>query len=112
MIDGIATFDDWNKINLRVAEVLEVEDIEGSEKLYKLKVDLGVETRVIVAGLKPYYNKQELDGKRCIVFENLEPKKLMNIESQGMILAAGNDDNSEVKLLQPDGVVELGSRVS
>lgn len=112
MVEGIATFNDWNKINLRVAEILEVEDIKGSEKLFKLKVDLGIETRVIVAGLKPYYNKQELEGKRCIVFENLEPKKLMGVESQGMILAAGNDDHSEVKLLQPDGVVELGCRVS
>jgi len=112
MKDGIATFDDWEKINLRVAEIMEVEEVQGSEKLYKLKIDLGVETRIIVAGMRPYYNKQELEGKRCIVFVNLEPKKIMGIESEGMILAAGNDDHSEVKLLQPDGVVELGSRVS
>ena len=112
MVEGIATFSDWEKIDLRVAEILEVEEIKGADKLFKLKIDLGTETRIIVAGMKPYYTKQELEGKRIIVFTNLEPKTLKGIESQGMVLAASNDDHSEVKLLQPDGVVPLGSKVS
>jgi methionyl-tRNA synthetase len=112
MVEGIVTFDEWSKIDLRVAEILEVEEIPGANKLYKLKIDLGTETRTLIAGLKPYYTKQELEGKRCIVFCNLEPKKIKGIESHGMLLAAVNDDHSEVKLLQPDGVVELGSRIS
>jgi len=106
------SFKDWNKLDLRIAEILEAENIEGANKLYKLKIDLGTETRILVAGLKPYYTKDELEGKKCIVFTNLEPKTIKGIESKGMVLAVVNDDNSEVKLLQPDGVVELGSKIS
>ena len=89
-----------------------VEEIPEADKLYKLKIDLGTETRDLVAGLKQHYTKTELEGKRVIVFTNLEPKKLKGIESQGMVLAAVNDDHSEIKLLQVDGVVPLGSKVS
>lgn len=106
------SFEEWNKLDLRTAEILEVEEIEGADKLYKLKIDLGTETRILVAGLKAYYTKEELENRKCIVFTNLEPKTIKGIESKGMILAVVNDDHSEVKLLQPDGVVELGSRVS
>ncbi|MBS3078711.1 methionine--tRNA ligase subunit beta [Candidatus Pacearchaeota archaeon] len=112
MVEGIVTFSDWEKIDLRVGEILEIEDVPGADKLYKLKIDLGTETRILVAGLKQYYQKEELDGKRCIIFCNLEPKKLKGIESKGMLLAAVNDDHSEVKLIQPDGSIELGSRIS
>jgi methionyl-tRNA synthetase len=112
MTEGIVSFEEWQKIDLRAAEILEIEDIPGADKLYKLKVDLGTETRTLIAGLKPYYTKQELEGKRCIVFCNLEPKKMKGILSQGMILAAVNDDHSEVKLIQPDGAVDLGAKVS
>ena len=93
-------------------EIIEVEEIEGADKLYKLKVDLGTETRTLVAGMKPYYTKEELEGKKCVVFTNLEPRKIMGIESHGMILAASNGDRSEVKLLQSEGALELGSKIS
>jgi methionyl-tRNA synthetase len=112
MEEGIITFNEWIKIDLKVGEILKIEDVPGADKLYKLEIDLGTETRILVAGLKLYYTKEELEGKRCIVFCNLEPKKLKGIESKGMILAAVNDDHSEVKLIQPDGDIELGSRVS
>jgi len=105
-------FKDWNKLDLRTAEILNAEEIEGADKLYKLKIDLGIETRTIVAGLKPFYTKEELEGKRCIVFLNLEPRTIKGIESQGMILAASNGDISEVKLLQSEGVLDPGSKVS
>ncbi len=111
-MENIVSFNEWSKLDLRAGEILEVEDIKGADKLYKIKVDLGTETRVLVAGLKPYYSKEELEGKRCIVFCNLEPRILKGIKSQGMILAASNDDKSEVKLLQPDGAVALGAKVS
>ncbi len=111
-MEGIISFSDWSKLDLRVGEILEIEDVPGADKLYKLKIDLGTETRTLVAGLKQHYTKEELEGKRCIVFCNLEPKKLRGIESKGMILAAVNDDESEVKLLQPDGDIEIGSKVS
>lgn len=110
-MENIVGFDDWKKIDLRTGEILEVEEIKGADKLYKLKVDLGTETRTLVAGLKPYYTKEELEGKKCIVFTNLEPRKIKGIRSQGMLLAAINDDQSEVKLLQADGVVDAGWKV-
>ena len=112
MVEGIVSFNEWKKLDLRVAEILEVEEMQGADKLYKLKIDLGTETRILVAGLKTYYTKPELEGKRIIVFCNLEPRTIKGIESKGMILAAVNDDSSEVKLLQPDGVMALGSKVS
>lgn len=106
------SFSEWEKIDLRVAEILEIEEIKGADKLYKLKIDLGTETRTLVAGLKQYYTAQELEGKRIIVFTNLEPRTIKGIESKGMVLAAVSDDHNEAKLIQPDGVLELGSKVS
>ena len=105
-------FSDWQKLDLRIGKILEVEDIEGADKLYKLEIDLGKEKRTLVAGLKPYYKKEELMGKTCIVFTNLEPRKIRGIESQGMILAATDEDLSNVRLLQPDADIEVGSGVS
>jgi len=105
-------FEDWMKLDLRVAEILEVEEIPGADRLYKLKIDLGTETRILVAGLKQHYTKDELEGKKVIVFANLESKEIKGIESKGMILAAVNDDKSEVKLLKPEGVLDAGSKVS
>ena len=106
------TFSDWMKLDLRVAEVLEVEEVEGADKLYKLKIDLGGETRILMAGLKKHYSKEDLIGKRVIVFVNLEPRTIRGVESQGMVLAAVNGDGSEVKVLNPSGAIELGSKVS
>lgn len=105
-------FEDWEKLDLKTAEILEVEEIEGADKLYKLKIDLGTETLTLVAGLKSHYTKEELEGKKVIVFANLEPRTIKGIESKGMILAAVNDDKSEIKLLSANGGIELGSRVS
>ncbi len=105
-------FNDWKKLDLKVAEILKAEDIKNADKLYKLKIDLGTETRTIVAGLKKHYTKEELEGKHCIVFTNLEPRTIKGIESKGMVLAAANDDQSKVKLLNANGEIELGSKVS
>ena len=105
-------FEDWMKMDLRVAEILEVEDIDGADKLYKLKIDLGTETRTLVAGLKQHYTKDELEGKNVIVFTNLESKNIRGVESKGMILAAVSDDRSEVKLIRPEGALDIGSKVS
>ena len=105
-------FDDWQKLDLRVAEILEAEEVERADKLYKLKVDLGTETRILMAGLKQHYSKDDLIGKKVIVFTNLEPRTIRGVESQGMVLAAVNGDSSEVKLLNPSGAIEIGSKVS
>jgi methionyl-tRNA synthetase len=105
-------FEDWMKLDLRVAEILEAEEVEGADKLYKLTVDMGTETRILMAGLKKHYSKDDLIGKRIIVFANLEPRVIRGVESKGMVLAAVNDDGSEVKLLSPNGAMDLGARVS
>jgi len=108
-------FNDWQKLDLKVGEILEIEDIKGADKLYKLKIDLGTEERTLVAGIKEFYTKDELKNKKCIVFTNLEPKTLRGVESKGMILAAVSYDSKgneeKVKLLEPDDDIEIGSKV-
>ena len=106
-------FSEWQKLDLRVAKILKVEDVEGADKLYKLSIDLGKELgkRTLVAGIKPYYKKEQLKNKSCIIFTNLEPRTIRGIESQGMILAAVSEDESKVSLLQPDGKIIEGSRI-
>lgn len=108
------SFNDWEKLDLRVAKILSVEDIEGADKLYKFSVDVGHEIgkRTIVAGLKPYYKKEELEGRKVILFANLAPRTLRGVESQGMMLAASTEGHGKVCLLQPDADIETGSIVS
>ncbi|MFH1327116.1 MAG: tRNA-binding protein [archaeon] len=112
--EGMIDFKDWSNLDLRVAEVLEIEDIEGADKLYKIIVDVGSEIgkRVICAGLKPYYSKEELKGKKIIVFVNLVPRKMKGIESQGMLLAASTEDYDQVIFLTPEKNIEVGSKIS
>ena len=113
MVEGIIDFLDWSKLDLRVGEIKKVEDIEGADKLYKFTLDVGEEIgeRIVCAGLKKYYSKEDLKGKKVIVFVNLAPRKMRGIESQGMILAACSEDESEVVLISPEGDIEVGSRV-
>ncbi|HIQ49760.1 MAG TPA: methionine--tRNA ligase [Nanoarchaeota archaeon] len=85
-------------LDLRVGEIENVEEIEGSDKLYKLLVNLGNEKRILVAGLKQYYSKEELKGKHVIVLCNIKPRKILGITSQGMVLAAIDKDNKPVLL--------------
>ena len=105
------SFEDWSKLDLRVGKIIKVDEIKDADKLYKLTVDLGEEQRTICAGLKQYYSKDELMNKKIIIVANLEPRKMRGVKSQGMLLAAVSEDKSEVRLIQPDGDVELGSRV-
>ena len=106
------TFEDFKKIDLRVAEIENVEDIEGADKLYKLTVSIGEELRTLCAGLKEYYSKDELKGKKIIIVANLEPKKLKGVESQGMLLAAVTDDRKEISLLTIDREMPPGTKIS
>jgi methionyl-tRNA synthetase len=111
MTEGIINFSDWEKLDLRVGKIIEAEDIEGADKLYKLTVDIGSEKRTVCAGIKKYYTKKELKGKKIILFTNLAPRKMKGIESQGMILAAVNEDESKVILISPEKDIEVGSKV-
>ena len=105
----MVTYEDFAKLDIRVARIKKVEDIPGSKKLYKLTVDLGDEERTLVAGLKGYYTAEELEGKTIVMLANLEPKKMMGVTSQGMLLAA--DDGEHVALLTPEKDVKIGARV-
>lgn len=100
------TIDDFKKIDLRVAKIMNAERVEKSDKLLKLQVNMGEENRQIVAGIGLAYNPEMLIGKEIIVVVNLEPRLLMGIESHGMLLAAGND---HPVLLRPDEDVPPGS---
>ena len=110
-MEGIVEFSDWNKLDLRVGQIVEVEDIEGADKLYKMVIDIGSKKRTVCAGLKPYYSKDELKDKKIILFVNLAPRTLRGIESKGMILAAVNEKESEVILVSPEKDIEIGSKV-
>ena len=105
------TFDDFVKVDLKVAEIKACEDIEGADKLYKLTIDMG-EERTIAAGIKQYYSKEELIGKKIAVVANLEPRKLRGIMSYGMLLAASSDDRSSIVLLTLDKDIPNGSKIS
>jgi methionyl-tRNA synthetase len=105
------TFEEFVKMELRVAEIKSCEDIEGADKLYKLTIGVE-EERHIVAGIKQHYTKEELIGKKIVIVANLEPRKLRGIMSHGMLLAASNEDKSAVVLLTLDRDVPNGSKVS
>ena len=104
------TIDYLDKVSLKVAKILSCEKVEGSEKLYKLMVSLGNEERQIVSGLQKYYKEEELIGKKVVLVANLKPAKLKGIESNGMILAAGDGDT--VKVLVVDDAINEGESIS
>lgn len=86
-------FEDFSKVELKVGTVLEAEEVEGSEKLIKMMVDLGEEeSRQILAGVKQWYKSEDFIGKQVVVVVNLEPRTIMGLESQGMMLAADSED--------------------
>ena len=105
------SYPDFKKTELRVAVVLSVEDLAGKDKLYKLTIDAGEEKpRTLVAGLKPFYSKEEFVGKQIVIVANLEPKPLGGVVSHGMLLAAGPKEGP-VSLVTLDKKVEPGSLV-
>lgn len=109
--DTIA-FEDFAKVKLRVGKVIEAIPHPNADKLLLLKVDLGGETRQIVAGIKAYYSPEQLIGKNVIIVANLAPRMMRGTESQGMLLAASNADRSQVIFLTTESDVAAGSTVS
>ncbi len=102
--------DEFGKIELRVAEVVAAEPLPKSKKLLKLTVSLGEEQRTLVAGIAEHYTPAELVGKKVVVVANLEPAKLMGVESNGMVLAASSA--GKLAVLTPDRDLPPGSKVS
>ena len=111
----IITYDDFVKLDLRVAKVLEVTDHPNADKLLCLKIDLGDHERQIIAGLKGFYQPEDLVGKQIVVVANLAPRKMRGLESQGMLLAGTMADEQGVRdvvVLRPDKDLPAGSPVS
>ncbi|GMR23280.1 MAG: hypothetical protein BMS9Abin37_1696 [Acidobacteriota bacterium] len=107
--DENIAIDDFMKVELRVAKIIEASEIEGADRLLKLQVDLGSEKRQLVAGIKKGYTPEELVGKHIVVVANLKPARLRGEESQGMLLAAQTDDGPVLVSFDKD--VPLGSIV-
>lgn len=103
------SFEEFKKADLRVAEILSAERVENSEKLLKLEVDLGGQKSQIIAGIGKAYNPEDLAGRQIIVVANLEPRQLMGLESQGMLLAA--DSEKGPVLIAPDKKVSPGAEI-
>lgn len=109
---NIISYDDFARIQLRTAKVLEAERVKKSRKLIQLKIDIGTERRQIVAGIGEHYLPEELIGKTIVVVVNLEPVKLMGVESQGMLLAASSEDGKHLSILSiSDDKIPPGSVV-
>lgn len=106
---GLVSFEEFKKLDLRVGKILNATKIEGTNKLVKLEVDLGGQKRQLVAGIGEQYGVDDLTERDIVVVANLEPRTLRGVESQGMLLAAS--DNGPV-LLMPDRTVSPGSKIT
>ncbi len=104
-------FDDFAKIDLKVGTILSAEKVEKADKLLKLSVDMGFETRTVVSGIALHFNPEDIVGKQVVVVANLAPRKMRGIESQGMILMA-EDKAGKLHFVNPDAVIDAGSGVS
>ncbi len=105
------SFDRFKELDLRIAKILEASRVEGSEKLLKLLIDVGDEKRQLIAGVGKVYEPESLVGREIVMVVNLEPKTMMGLESQGMLLAA-HDENGNPVLLMPESQVPPGSKVT
>ncbi|RAP00001.1 methionyl-tRNA synthetase [Petrotoga sp. 9PW.55.5.1] len=111
-IQNIIEIDDFKKVDLRVAQVIKAENIEKSNKLLRLQLDVGpLGTRQIIAGIKNFYSPEDLENKKIIIISNLKPAKLMGETSEGMLLAA-KDSNGNLSVLTVEKDVEAGAKIS
>ncbi|MCX5695925.1 MAG: hypothetical protein NTW18_04630 [Candidatus Omnitrophica bacterium] len=105
----MATIEDFRKLELKIAQIKEVNEHPNAEKLLVLTVDLGDKTKQVVAGIKNFYTKETLLGKYVVVVDNLDPAVLRGVESQGMVLAGS--DESGLTIIIPERPLKLGSVV-
>jgi methionyl-tRNA synthetase len=104
------SIEEFRKIEIKVATIKHAEPHPNADRLMVLKIDLGSEERQLVAGIKEHYAAEDLIGRQIVVVANLEPAKLRGIESQGMLLAASDDD--KIVILNPEKPVGPGAKVS
>lgn len=102
-------YDHFSKIKIQIGTIIEAEAVEKSDKLIKMLIDFGEEKRTVLSGIAKWYKPEDLIGKQVPVLMNLEPRKIMGIESQGMMLAADEDDAAV--LLNPIKEIPNGSPV-
>jgi len=103
-------FDDFTKLDIRVGTILEAEKVAKTKKLLKLLIDTGIDERTVVSGIAEFYKPEDIIGKQVSILVNLEPRKIKNIESQGMILMAENADGT-LAFVQPDKSINNGGEV-
>ena len=108
--EDMISIDDFAKVKMRVAEILEAEEVEDADKLLKLQVDDGERKRQLVAGIAKHYKVDELPGQKIVIVANLKPAKIFGIKSEGMLLAA--QDKEGMALLTPLNDIEAGAEVS
>ena len=111
MSDDRISIDDFAKVELKTAKVLEVEKVEGADKLLRLQIKIGEENRQIVAGIAEHYSPEELVGKKIVVVANLKPAVIRGVESNGMLLAVSTKD-SVILVAPEDTDVPSGLRIS
>jgi methionyl-tRNA synthetase len=104
------TFDDFQKMDIRVGTIIEAEKVAKTKKLLKLKIDTGIDQRTVVSGIAEYYNPEEIIGQQVCILVNLEPRELKGIMSQGMILMAEDADGA-LKFVSPISITKNGSEV-
>src|SRR5699024_8256611 len=109
--DEIITLDDYDKVELKTAEILSCEDHPNADRLYVIKVKLGEEERQIVSGIKEFYSPEDLVGKKVVVITNLKPVKLRGVESKGMVLAA-EDKDGKLSLVSTLEDIQSGASIS
>jgi methionyl-tRNA synthetase len=105
----MVTYDDFKKLELKIAKITQVNEHPNAERLYVIIVDLGDKTKQIVAGIRDSYKKEDLLGREIVVVDNLEPVVLRGEESQAMLLAA--QDENGISIISPDREVKPGSTV-
>lgn len=104
------SFDDFQKLDLRIGKILEANQIPGSRNLIRMIVDFGTEKKQAVAGLLQWYKPEQLVNKKCAFILNLQRRKMMGVESQCMVFAA-EDDKGNVVILQPEKDIVEGSKI-
>jgi methionyl-tRNA synthetase len=109
-VNSEITIDDFNKLDLRVAKILQAEQVEGADKLLRLTLDLGDGTRTVFAGIKSAYAPEKLEGRLTVVVANLAPRKMKFGVSEGMVLAASGEGPG-IFLIGPDSGAKPGMRV-
>ena len=104
------TFDDFEKMDIRTATVLEAERVPKTDKLLKLSIDTGIDKRTIVSGIAEYYSPEEMVGKQICILANLAPRKIRGIESRGMILMARQGDG-KMRFVTPQETLANGAEI-